>query len=112
MYGTGNEVFTTSPVGNVGTVVMGLNNAADTVVGGSGASTVVGGSGKDVYGFVKGHAGGSEVIIGLKTTDVVAFDGYGSNPIASEVVKNGADVVTLTDGTSITFEGYDHKIFS
>jgi hypothetical protein len=95
-----------------GKTVVALNGAADTVVGGTGATTVVGGAGADVYGFIKGHAGGAEIIGGLKSTDSIVFGGYGSAPIASEAVQNGSDVIALNDGTVVTLEGIDHKIFN
>jgi hypothetical protein len=95
-----------------GKAVVSLNAAADTVVGGTGATTVVGGAGTDVYGFIKGHAGGTEIIGGLKDTDSIVFGGYGSAPIVSEAVQNGSDVIALNDGTTVTLEGIDHKVFN
>jgi Ca2+-binding RTX toxin-like protein len=95
-----------------GKTVVALNAAADTVVGGAGASTVVGGAGTDVYGFIKGHAGGTELIGSLKSTDSIVFGGYGSTPIVSEAIQNGSDVIALNDGTVVTFEGIEHKVFN
>ena len=89
-----------------------LNAAADTVVGGSGASTVLGGEGADVYGFIKGQAGGSQTILGLKGDDQIVFGGYGGDPITSEGVLNGSDLITLNDGTVILLESLNHKVFS
>ena len=106
--GTGTETMFTAG----GSALMALNGAADTVVGGSGASTVVGGSSSDVYAFLNGHAGGNEVILGLKGTDVLAFGGYNTDPISAESVMNGSDHIALSDGTSIVLAGIDHKIFS
>lgn len=108
--GTGNEAVYTSPISKTGTALIALNNAADTVIGGSGSATVIGGSGGDVYGFVNGYAGGSIVIEGFNASDNIAFGNYSGNPIASETVANGSDVMTLTDGTTITFVGIDHKL--
>jgi Ca2+-binding RTX toxin-like protein len=106
--GSGSEtVFTGS-----GQSVIALDGAADTVVGGSGAASVIGGSGADVYGFIDGHAGGSEIIAGLKDTDVIAFGGYASDPITSEGVLRGSDILTLADGTTILLQGIDHKVFN
>lgn len=106
--GSGSEtVFTGS-----GQSVITLDGAADTVVGGSGAASVVGGSGADVYGFIDGHAGGSEIIIGLKSTDVIAFGGYAGDPITSEGVVQGSDLLTLADGTVILLQAIDHKVFN
>jgi Ca2+-binding RTX toxin-like protein len=109
--GTGNELLKTSPTGSAGITTMDLNNATDSVFGGAGISIVYGGLGKDIYGFVKGQAGGAELIFNFKKTDVIVFGGYAGNPIASEKVIHGSDVITLVDGTKITVEGYHHTIF-
>jgi serralysin len=110
--GSGPELIFTSAVGKDATALIALNNAADTVVGGSGNSTVIGGGGPDLYGFIAGHAGGSETIFGLKADDAILFGGYGKTPIASESVSNGSDAIKLSDGTTITLVGIDHKLFS
>ncbi|MBW4023180.1 MAG: hypothetical protein HIU92_08555 [Proteobacteria bacterium] len=94
-----------------GSALVALNSAADTLVGGSGASSILGGSAPDVYGFINGHAGGSEVIFGLKPTDILAFGGYGASPITSEGVLGGSDLLTLSDGTTILLQSIDHKVF-
>ncbi|WP_419757949.1 beta strand repeat-containing protein [Acidisoma sp.] len=107
-FGTGVETFFTAPAT---TALMALNGAADTVVGGTGHSTVIGGAGPDVYGFLNGHAGGTEAIEGIKANDILVFGGYTSYPIADEGVINGSDTITLTDGTSITLVGFGHKVF-
>jgi hypothetical protein len=106
--GTGTEAVFTGR----GETFAALNNAADSVVGGSGASSVIGGSAPDVYGFIHGYAGGSEIIFGLKPTDVISFGGYGGDPITSEGVVNGSDLLTLSDGTIILLQGIDHKVFN
>jgi hypothetical protein len=50
--------------------------------------------------------------VGLNPGSSVVFGDYGQHPITSEGVVNGADLLTLTDGTTILFEGIDHKIFN
>jgi hypothetical protein len=111
---TGPETIATNPLGNSGTLVAILGSGADTVIGGSGASTITGGSGNDVFAFIKGHAGGSEVIIGFNASDNLAFAGYGytATNLPTEAVGSVGDVLTLNDGTTITLAGVDHKIFS
>jgi hypothetical protein len=111
---TGPETIATNPLGNSGTLVAILGSGADTVIGGSGASTITGGSGNDVFAFIKGHAGGSEVIIGFNARDNLAFAGYGytATNLPTEAVGSIGDVITLNDGTTITLAGFDHKIFS
>jgi hypothetical protein len=110
---TGAETITTNPLGNSGTLVAILGAGADSVIGGGGASTISAGSGSDVFAFIKGHAGGSEVIIGYNASDNLAFAGYGytATDLPTEAVGPVGDVITLSDGTTITLAGIDHKIF-
>lgn len=110
---TGAETIATNPLGNSGTLVAILGSGADTVLGGGGASTITGGSGHDVFAFIKGHAGGSEVIIGFGAADNLAFAGYGYTGanLPAESVGSIGDVITLSDGTTITLAGVHHKIF-
>ena len=108
--GTGSGVETV--VTGSGATFAGLNGAADTVLGGSGVSSVVGGSGRDIFGFINSHAGGSIVIAGLTPNDSLAFGGYGGDPITSEGVAGGSDLITLSDGTVILLQGVDHKVFN
>ncbi len=111
--GTQPQQYFTNPLGNTGTAVITMNSGASTLIGGSGASTVTGGSGADVFGFVNGHAGGSETIYNFSSRDDLAFSGYGytATNLPAETVMDGNDVMTLTDGTVITFIGIDHKLF-
>ena len=44
--------------------------------------------------------------------DAILFGGYSKNPIASETVSHGSDAIKLSDGTTITLIGIDHKLFS
>jgi hypothetical protein len=110
---SGAETIATNPLGNTGSMVAILGSGADSVLGGSGASTITGGSGHDVFAFIKGHAGGSEVIIGFTASDNLAFAGYGYTGanLPTEAVGSRGDVITLSDGTTITLAGFNHKIF-
>jgi Ca2+-binding RTX toxin-like protein len=110
--GRGLELFSTNPLGNSGSALIGFNGAADTLIGGSGNSTVVGGAGPDTYAFLAGHAGGSETILGLKQGDTIVFGNYSAGAIKSEDVSHGSDHITLSDGTSINLVNIDHKLFS
>lgn len=106
--GTGDEqIFAGS-----GADFIALGSGADMVFAGSGASSISGGTGRDIYGFINGHAGGSELIAGLKANDSLVFGGYGGNPITSEGVLHGSDLLTLSDGTVILLLGIDHKVFT
>jgi hypothetical protein len=111
---TGGAEVATNPGTNPGTLVAKLSaTGADTVVGGGGASTIYGGGGTDVFAFVNGHAGGTELIYNFTASDNFAFGGYGSlgGAIASESVSGSSDVITLSDKTVITLVGYDHTVF-
>ena len=108
---TGGAEIATNPGTDPGTLIATLSSTgADSVIGGGGSSTITGGGGDDVFGFVNGHAGGTETILNFTTSDTFAFGGYGSNPIQTETYTGGAngagtDVIKLTDGTVITVEG-------
>lgn len=95
-----------------GPALIALGDGAASLVGGSGVAQVTGGTGADVYGFVHGHAGGADVITGLKPEDMIVFAGYGGDPITSEGVLAGSDLITLSDGTVILLQGIDHTVFS
>jgi serralysin len=115
---TGGAQISTNPNGGSGTLIATLSaTGADSVIGGGGASTITAGGGSDVFGFVNGHAGGSEVIIGFNSADNFAFGGYGYSATNAPTESydtpgaTGSDVITLTDGTTITLVGIDHKVF-
>lgn len=108
-------------VGGAGDTLMMANGAApDLIVAGAGATAVDGTTGSggvqifagaDVYGFVNGHAGGTVIIDGLKTTDTIVFAGYAGDPIAAEGVVQGSDLITFQDGTNSLLLNVDHPIF-
>jgi len=106
--GSGPEIVFAGP----GPALVALGSGAGTLIGGAGVAHVTGGSGADVYGFIKGHAGGSDVITGLQDNDAIVFGGYGGSPITSEGVLAGSDLITLSDGTVILLQGIDHTVFS
>jgi hypothetical protein len=77
------------------------------------ASVQGGGNGDgDVYGFINGYAGGDVIIADLKPNDTLVFGGYAGDPIASENVVKGGDLIVLTDNTKILIQNVDHRIFS
>lgn len=83
---------------------------ADTFVGGAGHTTVQGGFGSDVYAFMKGHAGGSELVTGIFDPSgiKIALVGYGAHEadraLANATVKHGSITIGLSDGTKVTFQ--------
>ena len=115
--GTVGSEIATNP-NQTGSLVATLSaHGADTVIGGGGTSTITGGGGDDVFGFVNGYAGGSETINGFTSSDTFAFGGYGYSALNAPTESydtpgaTGSDIITLTDGTTITLTGIDHKIF-
>ena len=107
-FGAGAEEFFTRANN---TTLAALNGSNDTVIGGGGNSTFIAGTGTDIFAFLHGYAGGTEIIYNFTAQDGLAFGGYDGWPIATEQVMNGSDTMTLTDNTKITFVGLEHKIF-
>jgi Ca2+-binding RTX toxin-like protein len=85
-----------------------LGNGNDTIDLGPGATTIGAGTGDDVFQFINGHGGGTDVIHGWSANDQLDFQGFGGNPIASDVSSGGSTVLTLTDNTVITLVGVAH----
>jgi Ca2+-binding RTX toxin-like protein len=83
---------------------------ADTFVAGTGAATVSAGPGSDVFAFIKGHAGGTELVqdIADPTALRISLQGYGceaaADALASQQVAAGSVTIALTDGTKVTFQ--------
>jgi hypothetical protein len=99
--GRGNDVFYTG----AGQMTAFQGSGSDIVLGQSGSSTVVGGSGPDIYAFVNGVAGGSEIVSGFKVgLDRISLFGYGTDPI-QQSTAGGAFNILLGDGTHITLLG-------
>jgi hypothetical protein len=96
-------------VGNE-TLSAALSSGADTLVGGAGHTTVQAGLGPDVYAFMKGQAGGNELVTGIFDPGSVkiALVGYGAdevdNALSSATVKHGSISIGLSDGTKVTFQ--------
>lgn len=93
-------------------IIGGVGN--DTIYGGAGKATVDASLGKDVYDFVKGHAGGTETIKDFGqfvATSTITLDGYGAKAVANAVADqthNAAgtsSTITLSDHTKVTFQG-------
>ncbi len=90
--GSGSAQATLTRAG--GTVVFGTGQAAITEAGSGGAVT---------YDFVAGHGGGSDTITGFRVgTDQMSFQGVN---VTSDVVNAGSTIMTLSDGTHVTFVG-------
>ncbi len=100
-------------VAGAGNDVVNLGIGADTVVAGSGMATVNTFFGDDVFQFISGHAGGTELVAGLVDLSgvTIALTGYttpgGEKAYAldNQSVSGGNLVVKLSDNTTITFQG-------
>lgn len=115
--GAGNETLSAAFGGGNDTLTAGSGkdqlfggSGADTFVGGSGQATITGGSGGDTFAFIKGEAGGSDLVQGIFDPSALKIDlqGYGAGAkaaaLASQTVANGSVTIGLSDGTKITFQ--------
>ena len=88
-------------------------SGANVIAGGPGSDTLVGGAGTNLFEVTRAFAaGGSELIGNWSASDQLYLFGYGAAtghrglPAgASVAVVNGSEVLTLSDGTRITFLG-------
>jgi Ca2+-binding RTX toxin-like protein len=98
-----------------GSVDMVGSTGPDTFYGGSGFATMTGNGGTDlfVFGNTAGHTGGTDIITDFNSSDTFLLSGYGANAAATAFADatytGGNSVVTLTDGTTITFDNIDTK---
>jgi Ca2+-binding RTX toxin-like protein len=84
----------------------------DTFVGSSGNATITAGAGQDVFEFIKGEAGGHETVIGYDNANVssirIHLEGYtpgqAAHAINHQTVSSNGVTVSLSDGTTITFQ--------
>jgi len=97
--GKGNETLNAS-----------ASSGADTLYGGTGHTTITGGAGSDVFAFIKGQSGGTDLIVNFNSAEKIALQGYGAgeaaHAFATSTVASGATLVTLTDGTQITLASF------
>jgi Ca2+-binding RTX toxin-like protein len=88
----------------------------DTLVGGSGSATLTAGSNPstDVFTFIHGAAGGSDLVTGIfSAADLhIALEGYGpdeaSNAVAAQASGANSVTITLSDNTQVTFKNITH----
>ena len=115
--GSGNETLTAAFSGGNNSLTAGSGSdqliggtGADTFAGGKGADTVIAGTGADVYAFIKGHAGGTELVQGIFDPAAIriSLQGYGPHEVAealaSQHVAAGSVTIDLSDGTRVTFQ--------
>jgi Ca2+-binding RTX toxin-like protein len=110
-FSSGNDLLVAGPGNN--SLVGG--SGADTFVGGSGSDTVFASSAsKDVFEFVKGQAGGSELVQNVfdSASVHIKLSGYSSteaaNALAGQTTNGSSVTLSLSDGTKITFDNITH----
>jgi len=123
--GTGAETLNAALTSDTAVLIAGQANAfallgtasVDAFFAGSGASTISGGTASgsalpDLYAFVNGVSGGSDLIVNWGTASGLVFLGYGATGDASikaaiAAAPTNADTVSITlpDSTTITVVG-------
>jgi Ca2+-binding RTX toxin-like protein len=112
---TGNNAFFAGPSTNsADSIVAGSGN--NTLVAGPGSNTLVGGAGANVFAVDKAAGGGgADSIVGWNSNDLVVLSGYGAPTApgglpsgATTAILGGSEVLTLADGTKITFVGFSN----
>lgn len=83
----------------------------DYVQAGTGQATVLAGTGTDLFGFVSGHGGGTDLISGFKTSsDRILLQGFGADAVSSVLesarVVGDSTLVQLADNTQVTFANF------
>ena len=96
MAGTGNDTLTAGTGADTLTGAMGTSSTA-LLVSGTGAGTT--------FSFTFGKSGGADNITGFKSSDVLSFTGYGTNPEATATTSGHNTTITLSDLTTITVTG-------
>jgi Ca2+-binding RTX toxin-like protein len=107
--GSGNDYLVASST----TSTLNGGAGADTIVASSGADTVLSVDSTDVLSFIKGQAGGSETVLVAPSDVHISLSNYGPGEAAAAIAgqtSNGAGgtVLTLSDGTKITFDTVSH----
>jgi Ca2+-binding RTX toxin-like protein len=114
--GTGNETLTAAASSGPDTLIAASGqdqlvggSGSDTFVGGTGASTMLGGSGHDVFLFVRGIVGGTDLVENFTSSDKIKLQGYGPHAVqdalSSQTFAGGSATITLSDNTRVTFLG-------
>jgi Ca2+-binding RTX toxin-like protein len=101
---------TTTMVGGSGNDVMFGGSGADSMFSGTGNAVMAAGSGADLFVFINGSAGGTDVILNFSHgPDQVWLGNYATNAVPSvlggAVTANGSTTIMLSDNTHITFAG-------
>ncbi|HJS85835.1 MAG TPA: hypothetical protein VJ779_10270, partial [Acetobacteraceae bacterium] len=91
--------------GGAGSALIKAGAGEATIRFGTGATTLTLGTGAAHLVFTCGN-GGSDTIQGFDPTrDTITYQGFTGDAVASQATNAGATLLTLTDGTKITFQG-------
>ncbi len=96
MAGTGNDTLVAGSGADTLTGAMGTASSA-LLVSGTGAGTT--------FSFTAGKSAGADTISGFKSSDILSFTGYGTQPQATAVTVGTGTTITLSDLTTITVSG-------
>ncbi len=92
-----------SIVGGAGSLTATAGSGALTVQFGSGTANVQAGAGADLFKFLSGKGGGTDIITGYQVgVDHLSFSGVS---VASQSVANGSLNLVLSDNTHVTLVG-------
>jgi Ca2+-binding RTX toxin-like protein len=109
-----NVYFAGLAAGSADSIVAGSGN--NTLIAGHGSDTLGGGAGANLFQVDKSLAGGgSDFLVHWNSKDTLLLSGYGAATApgglpagATTAVVGGSEVLTLADGTKITFVGVQH----
>jgi Ca2+-binding RTX toxin-like protein len=116
--GAGAETLSALAASGNDTLVAGSGN--DSLIGGSGTNTYVAGVGNatigappsatNIFQFIHGSAGGTDLVQDLTDPNQVqlVLSGYGPGYEPTQQIVSGSLAVTLSDNTRITFSGINH----
>ena len=99
--------------GGTGSDLVVTGQGGDYIQAGSGQMDVFAGVGANLFGFVSGHGGGSDLINGFNSdADRISLQGYGANAVQSALssaqVVGSDTTIHLSDSTRITFANVVH----
>ena len=82
-------------------------DGADVLAGGNGPDTMWGDAGNDIFAFAAGESAGGDVVKDFDVGDKLFLAaGLG---VASKTISGGSTVLSLSDGGTITLEGYAYQ---
>jgi hypothetical protein len=96
-------------VAGSGQAVVRETSGSNSVIFGSRSTTVLGGGGTDLYRFVAGQGGGTDLISNFRIGfDKLSLEGFAADPIQSQSAGAAGLTLSLADGTQVTLAGIQH----